>query len=81
MATHLIRAQSAYKDIRIHSLHTHTQSRHAHTDTHTRTLQIHGDGLVQQQKMLHENCGCYLYEQLTLEQCWQDFHYCQRKKD
>ena len=32
MAPHLLRAQSAYKDIRIHSLHyTHT---HIHTHTH-----------------------------------------------
>ena len=53
MAPHLIRAQSAYKDIRIHSLHhthTHTHTHiHTHTDacahtprhTHTHTLQIH----------------------------------------
>ena len=31
MAPHLIRAQSAYKDIRIHSFH------HSHTHTHTQT--------------------------------------------
>ena len=39
MAPHLVRAQSAYKDIRIHSfhlIHTHTQM-HAHTHTHTHT--------------------------------------------
>ena len=37
VASHLVRAQSAYKDIKIHSFrHTHTHARtHAHTYTHT----------------------------------------------
>ena len=34
MVPHLVRAQSAYKDIRIHSFITHT---HTHTHTHRRT--------------------------------------------
>jgi len=37
MAPHLVRAQSASKDIRIHSFH-YTQT---HTYTQTQTLQIH----------------------------------------
>ena len=42
MATHLVRAQSTHKDIRIHSFHTHTHTHtlpdtHAHTHTHTHT--------------------------------------------
>ena len=51
VATHLVRAQSAYKDIKIHSFrhtHTHTHTRtharthiHTHARTHTHTLQIH----------------------------------------
>ena len=55
MVPHLVRAQSAYKDIRIHSFHhthiqmhartqpdTHIRMRaRAHTHTHTHTLQIH----------------------------------------
>ena len=39
MAPHLLRAQSAYKDIRIHSFH------HTHTHTHTHTQQcVEGGG-------------------------------------
>ena len=47
MAPHLVRAQSAYKDRRIHSFHhththTHTHTKMlTHTCTHTHTLQIH----------------------------------------
>ena len=38
MAPHLIRARSAYKDIRIRSLHTHTRARTlARTHTHSLT--------------------------------------------
>ena len=59
MAPHLVKAQSAYKDIGIHSFHhTHTHARthtHAHTQIHTHT-HIHTtntcitcDGLVKQQ--------------------------------
>ena len=58
VAPHLIRAQSAYKDIRIHSFHhmhthqdtpahTNTHLRtHIHTHTHTTNTCITGDGLV-----------------------------------
>ena len=40
MALHLVRVWGAYKDIRIHSSHTHARTqkhihRHAHTHTHT----------------------------------------------
>ena len=39
MAPHLVRAESAYRDIRTHSFHhTHT---HARTHARTHTLQIH----------------------------------------
>ena len=52
MVPHLIRAQSTYKDIRIHSFHytyTHTHT-HAHTHTHTHTHTntcIASSGLIQ----------------------------------
>ena len=59
MAPHLVRAQSAYKTIKIHSFyHTHTHATHTHTHTHTQTHAIHthttntcitGDGLVKLQ--------------------------------
>ena len=45
MAPHLVRAQSAYKDIKIHSFH-HT---HTHTHTHTTNTCITGDGSVKRQ--------------------------------
>ena len=45
MAPHLVRAQGAYKDIRIHSFH-HT---HARTPTHTTNTCIAGDGLIKRQ--------------------------------
>ena len=51
MAPILVRAQSAYRDIRVHSFHhthartharTHTHARaQAHTHTHAYTIQIH----------------------------------------
>ena len=54
MVPHLARAQSAYKDVKIHSFHhththtqthtpryTHTGHTHTHTHIHTHTLQIH----------------------------------------
>ena len=37
MAPHLIRAQSAYKDIRVHSFHHTHMHTHAHTCTHMHT--------------------------------------------
>ena len=53
MAPHLIRAQSAYKDRRIHSFyhtrthtHMHTHTPHTHKHTHTMNTCITGDGLV-----------------------------------
>ena len=63
MAPHLVRAQSAYKNIKIHSFyhtHTHTYTRapppHPPTHTQTHTTHTHttntcitGDGLVKQQ--------------------------------
>ena len=55
MAPHLVRAQSTYKDIRIHSFHhshTHTHARahqDARTHTHTTNTCITGDGLVKRQ--------------------------------
>ena len=92
MAAHLVRAQSTSKDIRIHSFHSH---RHTHTHTHTHNPDMHTHTHTHTHIHTHykymvmdwynnkcsRNCGCYLYEQPTLEQCWQYFHHCQRKKD
>ena len=41
MAPHLVRAQSAYKDIRIHSFHHTHISSHTHTHTHTHKARTH----------------------------------------
>ena len=53
MLPHLIRAQSAYKDTRIHSFHhTHThRCTCARTQTHTHITNTHitSDGLVKRQ--------------------------------
>ena len=61
MVPHLVRAQSTYKDIRIHSFHhthththmcAHTQTHkhtHTHACTHTTNTCITGDGLVKRQ--------------------------------
>ena len=61
MAPHLLRAQSTYNDIRIHSCHhtyalmdahahthtyKHTQT-HTHTHTHTTNTCMTGDGLIE----------------------------------
>ena len=53
MVPNLVRAQSTYKDIRIHSFHhthahththTYTYTHNTHTHTHTTNAHLTGDG-------------------------------------
>ena len=53
MAPHLVRAQSAYKDTRVHSLHHTHMHTPRYTHTHTANTCITGDGLVKQQNQRH----------------------------
>ena len=56
MAPHLVRAQSAYKDII--SSHIQTNARtHAHIHTHTKILAFTGDGLVKRQISMQRKRG------------------------
>ena len=50
MVSHLVRAQSTYKDIRVHSFH----HRHTHAHTHTTNTCITGEGLVKQHQYAEE---------------------------
>ena len=81
MAPHLVRAQSAYKHIRIHSFHhTHTLTcmrtpRHTtHTRVHTTNTCITGDGLVKRQISVQRKSLGEIFETLDTGSCRQVVH-------
>ena len=60
MVSHLVRAQSTYKDIRIHLFHHACMHRHTHTNTQTYVEYLQADGSISRLGSLLHGLGLLL---------------------